>query len=486
MSNLKTAGTAVEPETLMRGMTSTIMEQREKIREEQREEEQEKPKDTAELSETLRWFSSDGTISADEAPDWKPLLEWQPDPNLDVPTQLQQLSKLYLTLLEAVLKYTEGEHLEEQLARLDALVAQKLNLLLEQNLKQLTSLLEEAGQTDALDDIRSSLYRQTAGKSLSPRAAHSLFAPRGASGKGVPLPGRLDRTGRPEDHALRGAPKGMIYQSSGKQNTRFQHLYDTQQTSWKEQIRQRNAVIINARKGISENTFKQGACTSLSGRELERANGFAAHMRGSGNLFKNPGINARNEEVTGLLAAVMSIKGQVYVKEQSPGSSITLPLQNAIEKIIHQYIGRKDASTVYYHTLSAYRQMQNPQKAIEEGQNYAYRQFREKQKDPLCQKSPQYSKDSGFFRAMSKGLNPEKEFAVGVNILQKDWQNFLCAVGSRQSSYLSRIGIHSPWGLLADTRMVWSDRDWSMGKILLGTALIMIVGSLAVLLFRLI
>ena len=147
MSNIKTAGTAVEPETLMRGMTSTIMEQSEKIREEQREEEQEKPKDTAELSETLRWFSSDGTISADEAPDWKPLLEWQPDPNLDVPTQLQQLSKLYLTLLEAVLKYTEGENLEEQLARLDALVAQKLNLLLEQNLKQLTSLLEEAGQT---------------------------------------------------------------------------------------------------------------------------------------------------------------------------------------------------------------------------------------------------------------------------------------------------------------------------------------------------
>ena len=90
---------------------------------------------------------------------------------------------------------------------------------------------------------------------------------------------------------------------------------------------------------------------------------------------------------------------------------------------------------------------------------------------------------------MSKGLNPEKEFAVGVNILQKDWQNFLCAVDSRQSSYLSRIGIHSPWGLLADTtdtRMLWSDRDGSMGKILLGTALIMIVGSLAVLLFRLI
>ena len=41
MSNIKTAGTAVEPETLMRGMTSTIMEQSEKIREEQREEEQE-------------------------------------------------------------------------------------------------------------------------------------------------------------------------------------------------------------------------------------------------------------------------------------------------------------------------------------------------------------------------------------------------------------------------------------------------------------
>ena len=82
---------------------------------------------------------------------WEAFLGWQPDPGLDLPAQLQQLSKLYLTLLEAALKYAEGENLTEQLERLDSILAQKLNLVMEQKLKQLISLLKETGQTETLD-----------------------------------------------------------------------------------------------------------------------------------------------------------------------------------------------------------------------------------------------------------------------------------------------------------------------------------------------
>ena len=56
------------------------------------------------------------------------------------------------------------------------------------------------------------------------------------------------------------------------------------------------------------------------------------------------------------------MKGQVYAQESrgTGTSSLSRLLQNAIEKIISQYINRKEASQVYCHTLSAYRQLAPP------------------------------------------------------------------------------------------------------------------------------
>ena len=79
--------------------------------------------------------------------------------------------------------------------------------------------------------------------------------------------------------------------------------------------------------------------------------------------------------------------GQVYAGETARTSSLAQILQNTIGKIVSQYLGRKGAASVYNHTLTAYRQTGNPEKAIQEGQDYAFRQFREKQKNPAFQKS---------------------------------------------------------------------------------------------------
>lgn len=509
MSYMKTTGTASEPaasaekefqfirqqaelkggEPLIREISEITARQRENARSSRTDSQQEQPKDTAEISETRRRFLSDGTTPIDEAlqwvlemagKDWEDFLEWQPDMDMELSKQLQELSKLYLTLLEAILKHTEGENLKEQTERLDSLLAQKLNLVMDENLEQLTSLLEETGQGTAVDHIQSSLYRQTAGRTLSPQAIHILFAQGKTAG--------TRKTGYYASPSPR-SEVGMIYQSSGKQNIRFQQTYHTQQNSWKEQLRQRNEIIANTRKGIVENTFKQGNSVSCSPKELERANRFAAHITGSGNLFKNPGVSARNEEVTGLLAAVMSIKGQVYAEKSQGTRSITSDLENAVEKIIDQYLRQKEASKVYYHVLTAYKQTKNPQKAIEEGQDYARRQFQEKQKESVYQKSSPYSRESGFFRTLLKGLSPEKEFALGISILQKDWQNFLYVIGNRQhsshsSSHLSGIELRSPWGILAGAGVHRTGGDGNIGKILLGAVVIITISALAVVCFQ--
>lgn len=276
----------------------------------------------------------------------------------------------------------------------------------------------------------------------------------------------------------------MIYQSTRKQNARFQQVYHRQQNSWKEQISQRNEVIHQARKGIAGNTFRGNGVVSCSVKELERANRFAAHIHGRGNLFQNREISARNEEVTGLLAAVMTIKGQVYAGESGQANSLVLSLQKAIGKMVDHYLCQKGVTNVYYYTLSAYRQMKDPQKAVWAGQDYAYHRFCEKQKDPAYQKSAAYSRGSGFFRAL-QNLSPEKDFALGTDILRRDRELFLRSMGTiKKSSYLSEADRYSPWGILFDPGVRHTDSHGNGIKFLFAAVVIFLLCILAVFIFR--
>lgn len=555
MSKLKTSSTSSEPalhaekefqlarqqaemkagEALFRNASKKIVEQREKLLSDDADvspSEENQPRDTAQISELHRRARTGEAGSADEVlewvlemagKDWEAFFKWQPEFSTSLQAQLSELSKLYLALLEAALKYAEGENLAWQMERLDALLAQKLCIIMEQNLEQLTILLEQNGQAAVMDGIFSSLYRQTAGRTLSLQAARSLFTQGGTvsyggsrafssaglspssltqaspdfsssslsrtaagsfSGKAAnaSLSARQDamfqQSGRRQPSGISSSfsGEGMIYQSSRKQNVRFQQVYHGQKNSWREQIKQRNEVIGSARKGIADNTFHKTGAVVCSGKDLEAANRFAAHLNGRGNLFQNPEISAVNDEVTGLLAAIMSMKGQVYAGECKQADSLVLGLQKAIRKMVDHYLSQKGVSNVYYHTLEVYQRGRNPQKAMKAGQDYAYQRFCEKQKEPAYQKSASYSREAGFFRAVLKNISPEKEFALGVNVLQKDWENFLRSIGKgKKSSHTSKAERYSPWGILLDPGMRDAEGYGSSMKILLGAAVLLLI-----------
>lgn len=462
-------------EALFREASQKMIGQREKMQSDNAEEQNQcQSKDRAQLSDVHLRLRTDGDRAVEEnftwilemaGEDWEAFLAWQPKYDGSLSEQLQELSKLYLELLEAALKYAEGDNLAFQLQRLDDLLAQKLSSVMEQNLEFLMYLLEKNGETGAVDDICLNLYRQTAGKSLSPQAAHRLFAQAApgrygnvrhsdsmtaSSFKGEDIPAKPFAHRMPSASSSPFSEEGMIYQSSRKQNIRFQQACARQQNFWKEQIRQRNEVIYRARKGIAENTFHRANTLLYSVKELERANRFAAHVYGRGNLLQNPDISARNEEVAGLLAAIMTIKGQVFAGESGQVNSLVLSLQKAIGKMTDYYLSQKGGTDVYYHTLSAYMKMKNPRKVVQIGQDYAYRQFCDKQKNPVYQKLAAYSQESGFFRAI-QNVGLEKDFAFGCNVLQKDWESFLHSAGTiENSSYLSGAERYSLWGMLAD------------------------------------
>lgn len=73
---------------------------------------------------------------------------------------------------------------------------------------------------------------------------------------------------------------------------------------------QRNQALSGSRGGSSASASIAGGRSAFTGNDLARANRFAAHINGSGNLLNHSGISAKNDEVVGYLAAITSIKGR--------------------------------------------------------------------------------------------------------------------------------------------------------------------------------
>ena len=179
--------------------------------------------------------------------------------------------------------------------------------------------------------------------------------------------------------------EGRIYNRAGESNRHFSQASAASQKNWKAQIRQRTEVINQARKGIAGNSLSRGASVSYTGKELARANRFAAHINGSGNLLNHSGISAKNDEVVGYLAAITSIKGEMFAASSGRQNAMNVPIKSAVNQMVDYYLNRKGIYKVYDYTTNVYEKTGSSQRAMEEGLEYAYRLFQEK-KEMLQQK----------------------------------------------------------------------------------------------------
>lgn len=446
--------------------------ERETKEEEKEPNKEEEKKDTSELSKQSKWFGIEGKILKEgdikwilemEQELWEAFLNWKPVQGENLSGQLEELSKLYLALLEAILTHTMGEEQTAQMERLDELLAQKLTSLLDTDLKELMELLEQTEQTETIQNVKSSIYKRTTGQSISNRAANQFYA------KGKANTGNT-RFFMPESSAegknsvraasysgsslLAGASsvseEGTLYQLSKGRNIKINQEFDAQRKSGERQISQRNQVLGNTGgKGRTSAGFSTGA--AFTGNELARANRFASHINGSGNLFKNPGINAQNEEMIGYLAAITSIKGQMFAALSGKENAMNIPIKNALDQFIDYYLSQKGVYKVYDYTTNAYERTQNPQKALEEGLEYAYALFREKKEDASYKQQAAYSEQAGFFQMLLKNQTLQADLLKGIKILEENWKQYLKSIGESEKKGISlKMQKHSPWGALLE------------------------------------
>lgn len=411
--------------------------------------EDKEPKDTPELSRQSKWFGIEGKLLEEENIKWslemeelwEKLLNWMPTEGGSLSDQLSELSDLYMALLEALLIHTAGEEQAIQKGILDEVLAQKLSLLLEMDLEDLMELLEKTGQTETLNNIKADAYRKTAGENLSSREAGQLFAR-----------GRTQALGNsryfmPETASTRQSDTGVLYRRSGARSVEVSREFSVQKNSGQMQLDQRNRVLSGA-KG-QDGAEASGKATSYTARELTRANSFAGHINGSGSLLSGKDITARNEEAAGFLAGITAVKGQVYSSTSAQSEAIKAPMQTALNKLIDHYLTQKGMYKSYYYTVNAYERTRNVQKSMEEGLEYAYRQFLEKKNDEAYRRQAAYSEQAGFFQAMLKDMTMEEELKRGLRILEENWGAFLRSIGEKErKDILVTFQKYSRWGQL--------------------------------------
>ena len=477
-----------------------VQEELEKERETKAEEKEpnkeEEKRDTSELSKQSKWFGIEGKLLKEEDIKWilemeqelwKAFLEWKPVQGENLSSQLEELSKLYLALLEAILTHTMGEEQAAQIERLDELLAQKLTALLDTDLKDLMEILEKTEQTETIQNVKSSIYKRTTGQSISSRAANQFYTKGKAnagntrffmpetSAAGKNSTRAASYTGSSYAGASSSTEEGTLYQLSKGRNIKINQEFDAQRKSGERQISQRNRALgSTGSKGRAGTGFSTGA--AYTGSELARANRFAAHINGSGNLFKNPGMNAQNEELIGYLAAVTSIKGQMFAAASGKENAMNIPIKNALNQMVEYYLSQKGVYKVYDYTTNAYERTHNPQKALEEGLEYAYALFLEKKKDALYKQQAAYSEEAGFFEKLLKNQTLHADLLRGIKILEDNWRQYLRSIGESEKKGISlKMQKHSPWGALLEPGGRLRLEKGNPGKMLLTRAIAVVV-----------
>lgn len=493
--------------------TKERLEQESAARKEERKESRERAeekRDTPELSRQSKWFGTEGKILKEANIPWmleqepellEALQRWMPADGGDLSIQLRDLSKLYLALLDAVLTHTIGEEQAVQLERLNQILSQKLNLILDVDLNELMRLLEETGQTETLGLVKSSVYKQTTGEPISGKAADRFYAlggerPAGKGNSRYFMPesqvqgtrGGVDNRGRhpvsartasvpaslaqgmSSENRLSAAAEteGRLYGLDRGGNVRINQEFEARMKSGEMQMSRRNQNLGRVSDGGGRNPDISAGKMEITGKELEKANRFAAHIGGSGNLLRHPDISARNEELTGLLAALTSIKAQVYAANAGRDSALKGPVKSAVHQLVDYYLAQKGVYKVYHYTTNIYEKTGSPQKAVEEGLAYAYKIFQEKKEDAAYQRQEAYSERAGFFRMLPKDQNMRADLSWGMRLLEENWREFLKSIGAGGKKGISlKAQKHSPWGMLMEPEDWKKDGSKEKEKLLL-------------------
>ena len=152
------------------------------------------------------------------------------------------------------------------------------------------------------------------------------------------------------------------------------------------------------------------------------------------------------QEVVGYLAALTSIKGEIYLSGNGRSGDMDSPVKSLVNQMVDYYLNQKGAYEAYYHTTGIYEKTKDAQRAASEGLAYAYRLFLEKKGDAAYRNQRAYSEEAGFFQMLGGrdfgGGFSERDAAFG-----RELEGISCCLGAGgERDYASGAEVQSLGG----------------------------------------
>ncbi len=442
-------------EALVNAAAKHAVEEREKILKEHQDEKVDKDstseakEDCAQLSEKSKWFgiysktleeNIKWTLEMEKA--WLLLLNWIPT-GTSIATQINELTDLYLSLMEAILTHTSDvTEQNEQIQMLEQVLSKKLNLLFEKNVGALDAFLDKYGQKQTVIEMKSEIFRHITGNGVGAQEAERMFTHNS--------PGTAAAYGKSSD-------QGMLYQMSKNGGVAFSRQYNTHAEQEKLHTNQYLQAMRkqHAQLGQSHQTiYSEMGTGKYSMADLQKTNSFLTYIERDGNLFQNPNLSIHNDEALGVLSAIMSMKSALFIKESHLGRSASIAVHSGVDKMIDSYVhqrfmtqGRntRDTFRIHNYILSIYSNTKDAQKAISKGLEYAYQIFSNKKETTTNVQDIRNYQMYAFWGTGKKDINADLK--EGNRILQKDWQQFLQNL-ERYAGSIRQMEKQSPWGML--------------------------------------
>lgn len=221
---------------------------------------------------------------------------------------------------------------------------------------------------------------------------------------------------------------------------------------------------INKAQGVEAN-ISMSKGTIYNVMDLAKSENFLGYLSKEGNLFTSREITARNDEILGCMAAITSMKTQVFTSYSGIGKNMRTTLKSAMDRLIDYYISRADRERedsagyvpdrqknvykVYYQIMNQYQSNKVPAETLERAVMLAASQFDEKKAVSGEKKSEHYSEGKGFFMSVLGRLDVDAERKEGKRLLVKDWKKYLKSMGLEDEKKLDAEWVdRSPWGMI--------------------------------------
>lgn len=397
---------------------------------------------------------------------FREITDWCPSETIPVSEELNRLAKIYQELLLAVL--THGTQEGEEADRLNQELSLLLQKLLVSRLGDLEQLFKNYGSAVSITALRAAVCRSVMGKNLTEAELNQMFGGRDLTGSSAEAVNESGiRTPVPDNE--NEVNTGIIYQPAGAGTIKNNPGYA------KNLMKETSLMILERGVSLKGKAGKNhGASLTLSplktGRiyeikDLETAQRLASYLNREGNLFKLAGLTGKSEELWGFLAALMSIKSQIFASSLGLEKGLAMDLREAGDRLTDKWIqemavrssrnnsgasGRKtvfetkDVYKIFYYIMSLYQTKADVNEAANKGLRYAYQQFLKKKEitENTREPEPFFTKDK---------RNPAEDFKEGRKLIERDWNEFSEFLSSGNFKEVPQgVLILSPWGMLAE------------------------------------